>query len=124
LGFGKGYLELDRDDVAEGRTLWSSESEVDSVDGVLVSLHVRKDGQRDTNLHGLLAFDFLFNRDIDDFNGALCECLLVVECEDTSFLPWPEGFIQDFDLFDERSTWTGFKNSFRLSLDLGSEAVP
>ena len=117
-------FQLNRDDLTEGLTLWSSECQVDGVDLVSICLNMRKDGQRDTDFHGVLALDFLLNWDTDDLNGDLSEGLLISKGESASLLPWPVGVVQDFDLFDQGGSWAGREDAFGLSDDLCSQGVP
>jgi len=78
LRFWKDHLEFNGNDLAEWLALWSSESQVELVDNVIASLDVREDGKRDRDCKSLFAFDLLFNRNVDDFNWAFGELLLIM----------------------------------------------
>jgi len=114
---------LDRDDFTEGLALWSSEGHLDGVDGV-VGLDVRKDGQWNGDSAGLLALDFLFNRNVDDLNWALGEFLLFVHGEGAALFPWPEGVVQDCDVFDKAGAWAGLEDDVSFLLEHGSLGIP
>ena len=83
-----------------------------------------QDGQGYRDLEGLLALDLLFNRDLDELDWALSEGLLIVQGQLASPLPWPEGLINHFDLFNERGAWACFEDTHGLTLEDSSLIVP
>ena len=117
-------FQLNRDDLTEGLTLWSSEGQVDGVDLVVICFNVRQDVQGDGDFHRVFALDFLFNGDTDDLDGDLSECLVISKGKEATLLPWPVGIVQDFDLFSEGGAWRGSKDAFGLIDNLGSLCHP
>jgi len=107
LGNWQGDFELDWDDLTEGLSLWSSESEVNGVNLVIICLNMRLDSQWDADFHRALALDFLLDWDTDDLDGDLSEGLLISKGEGASLLPWPVGVVEDFNLFNEGGAWAG-----------------
>ena len=47
-----------------------------------------------------------------------------MEGKDAASLPWPEGIVQDLNVFDKSSAWAALKNRFGLLLDDSSLGVP
>ena len=111
------------DHFSEGLALWSSEGEVNGVD-FSISSNVWVDGKWNADLNSLLAFNVLFDRDVDDLDWALIEGLLVMKGEVATMLPWPVSIVENDKLFDNAGSWAGFKNTFRFLDYLGSEGVP
>ena len=89
-----------------------------------ISSNVWVDGKWNADLNSLFAFYVLFNRDVNDFDWALIEGLLIMKCEVATMLPWPVSIVKNDKLFDNAGSWAGLKNTFRFLDDLGSEGVP
>jgi len=103
---------------------WSPEGQVDGVDLVLVGNGGWEDSQRDFDLQRGLALDFLLDWNIDDLDGEIGKGLVFAEGEAAALLPWPEGVVKNFNLFDKRGAWASIKDFLRFGDDLGSLLLP
>ena len=64
-----------------------------------VHLNMGKESQRNTDFGCFLAFNLLFNWNVDILNGRLVEVLLIGKSKSAALFPRPESVVENFNLF-------------------------